>query len=752
MLIRRTLLAAVILVLGMAGLAPISSAASYDLELVRITVGSSSGASSAASLEGVSFVYDDVAGTVTQLSPRTTANFKLGPITELFGHRFRGAVFNLADGTISASAYACLEGGFGMTVGASLCANTTFGANFENESTFNYTTIPGTRSIGGDDVAAGPQQQLSDYASTLTAFDGSTLRIQSAAWTANPSRAGVQLQFEVTVTTQPVDVPQVRGLDQATAEAYILAANLAVGTVSTAHHPSVPAGALISQNPSACLACVAPGSAVNFMVSLGPVTGGTVSDQIMELMDQVAGLELHRNRARALKNKLEKALRRVEREQYVFALFDLYRFSRQVEWAARKRIPAADARELAAGADAIIGRLIKELTPKPGSGLRQFTSQDSARSYYIEIPEDYSPLGTPKPVLFMFHGTGGTYANFFPGGLYAEEGSDLRAKVGNDAIMVFPNALPNANGTNQWDYSYDLEFFRDLLQELGREVVFDEKRIFVTGHSSGGGFSHELGCQLGDVVRAVAPSAGALTSEACTGSVAVMQIQSMNDTVVSPNIAEPTRRFWVLYNGFDNDSFSAGTTNPCIDYSGGDSLYPVQWCFHEDTGRGGHQWWSKAEAIWDFFATLPIVAPTADHPPGGGNDRVNQESGTTLSFTLEYPDTIGSVWRLAAVLYPAGTGQPVFTSPFWFLNVDIDPGAATPGTQRSYTVPVELFNSSPTAPLPGTYALSIAVYVTGGGFPTPIAGIDHIVFRDVEIIDKTTPIVVEEVLTVEPVL
>jgi autotransporter-associated beta strand protein len=74
-------------------------------------------------------------------------------------------------------------------------------------------------------------------------------------------------------------VPHVVGLSQASAEASITAANLVVGTISTQSHASVPAGDVISQNPTGG-ASVTAGSSVDLVVSLGTgsVTALAVSD------------------------------------------------------------------------------------------------------------------------------------------------------------------------------------------------------------------------------------------------------------------------------------------------------------------------------------------------------------------------------------------------------------------------------------------------------------------------------------------
>ena len=67
----------------------------------------------------------------------------------------------------------------------------------------------------------------------------------------------------------PVSVPNVVGLTQAAATTAITGAGLVVGTVSTQNSASVAAGSVISQNPVGGTS-VAPGSAVNLVVSSGP--------------------------------------------------------------------------------------------------------------------------------------------------------------------------------------------------------------------------------------------------------------------------------------------------------------------------------------------------------------------------------------------------------------------------------------------------------------------------------------------------
>jgi len=98
--------------------------------------------------------------------------------------------------------------------------------------------------------------------------------------------AGASVQpgsaVDLVISTGPcpvtVPVPDVVGQAQSAAEADITAAGLVVGTVTTQCSDSVPAGQVISQSPAGGTA-VAPGSAVNLVVSAGPAVVPNVVGQ-----------------------------------------------------------------------------------------------------------------------------------------------------------------------------------------------------------------------------------------------------------------------------------------------------------------------------------------------------------------------------------------------------------------------------------------------------------------------------------------
>ncbi|MEI9893131.1 MAG: hypothetical protein WDN28_04275 [Chthoniobacter sp.] len=104
---------------------------------------------------------------------------------------------------------------------------------------------------------------------------------------------------------------------------------------------------------------------------------------------------------------------------------------------------------------------------------------------------------TAAPVIFAFHGHGGTMA-------YAERKFGYHT-LWPEAVVVYPQGLPTAGKLTDpegkkagWQFAAgdygdrDLKFFDSILTSLRQDYHVDDKRIFVTGHSNGGGFTYLL--------------------------------------------------------------------------------------------------------------------------------------------------------------------------------------------------------------------------------------------------------------------
>lgn len=364
------------------------------------------------------------------------------------------------------------------------------------------------------------------------------------------------------------------------------------------------------------------------------------------------------------------------------------------------------------------------------TGLRTLMSAGHEREYYIHLPGDTdTDRGAPY--------------------------YDLLATIGDDAIFVAPNGLPDSVGTRSWGGSADFDFFPDLLAELDAlGVNFDPNRVFVAGHSNGGGHGHALACAFGDVIRGIAVAAGNLLDTNCVGAAGIMLMQGSNDPLTSPFLAEGSRDYWVLYNGWDDGQFSPSTIGPCDDYlfpGEANSDYPVLWCSHTQ----GHAWPDFAsQTAWDFFNGMADAEPSFDEPDGGGIDRAKPPQDTTFTFQLDVPaDMPRPLNATASLRAPGFLDNPTCSAPDIFLTTGFSvDGAVIPGqVTEEITIPVTYFPVGKVT-FPSDWALSVTVYVEGGAtgvIPSP--GIDHDANILISLVDQNAPVVVGDVMTLEPV-
>lgn len=143
---------------------------------------------------------------------------------------------------------------------------------------------------------------------------------------------------------------------------------------------------------------------------------------------------------------------------------------------------------------------------------REWMIDGIAREALVYVPSNVNSKGCP--VVFAFHGHGGNMRN--AARLFHYE------KLWPEAIVVYmqglktPGRLTDPNGAQPgWQRGQgdqgdrDLKFFDAVLAGLKRDARVDPKRIYVTGHSNGGGFTYLLWAARGDQLAAVAPSGAA---------------------------------------------------------------------------------------------------------------------------------------------------------------------------------------------------------------------------------------------------
>ncbi len=140
------------------------------------------------------------------------------------------------------------------------------------------------------------------------------------------------------------------------------------------------------------------------------------------------------------------------------------------------------------------------------------------------------------PIIFGFHGHGGTSS-------FSARRWRLH-ELWPEAIVVYPQGLPTKTPRDPegaragWlmlpgATNRDLKFFDAMLQTARRDWQVNTNRVYVTGHSNGGGFTYLLWGTRGEALAAVAPVAAGggrllLLAKPCP----VLHIAGKNDTIV----------------------------------------------------------------------------------------------------------------------------------------------------------------------------------------------------------------------------
>lgn len=140
---------------------------------------------------------------------------------------------------------------------------------------------------------------------------------------------------------------------------------------------------------------------------------------------------------------------------------------------------------------------------------KEWKTQGVTREALVALPAKTEGA----PLVFAFHGHGGRAA-------YAARRWQLH-NLWSEAVVVYPQGLPTktlndrSGARSGWlmgdiDLSpnRDKNFVEALWETAQKEWKCDEKRVYATGHSNGGGFTYYLWGQKPDLFAALAPVAG----------------------------------------------------------------------------------------------------------------------------------------------------------------------------------------------------------------------------------------------------
>lgn len=258
-------------------------------------------------------------------------------------------------------------------------------------------------------------------------------------------------------------------------------------------------------------------------------------------------------------------------------------------------------------------------TGKPGKpGLT--TRQVAGHNVQLYIPPSID-ANQPVPLLLVHHG-------LLMSGEMMNETTAFTAIADREGFAVaFPDGLTSGllnaptwnagqnlcNGTDLATGSTDdLTFVKELIASIQEDQCISREHIFATGFSMGAFFSNHLGCQLGDLIRGIAPHSGGTYAGDCPSKdpLPVMIWHGTIDSTVLVSCGADARDRWVERNGcessFDSVNIQGGK---CEWHRGCPAGGQVVYC----TVTAGHQWSggsgligapgteSASEMIWTFF-------------------------------------------------------------------------------------------------------------------------------------------------------
>jgi poly(3-hydroxybutyrate) depolymerase len=135
------------------------------------------------------------------------------------------------------------------------------------------------------------------------------------------------------------------------------------------------------------------------------------------------------------------------------------------------------------------------------------------RTFLLYLPHNYRLY--ESALIIALHGRGGGGP-----GAAMEQSSKLDEKADREGFAIaYLDGLPDATGTLNWNYLYDLffvngpddvSFVREVIDSLQTSIHPDRRRIYATGTSAGGFMAQRVGVELSGRVAAIGVVEGGL--------------------------------------------------------------------------------------------------------------------------------------------------------------------------------------------------------------------------------------------------
>ena len=262
------------------------------------------------------------------------------------------------------------------------------------------------------------------------------------------------------------------------------------------------------------------------------------------------------------------------------------------------------------------------------------------RSFIVYVPSSYDAT-TQVPLLFNFHGGGGTSSGFI------NYENDMRpiADTAN-FIAVYPQAAVDpTDGSNSWLHKTptthnDVNLIEAIIDTLSNDYNIDNDRVYACGYSEGGLFSYELGCRLNNRIASFASVSGSMLTESYRLNNGFGSCSPIHPTAVLLIPGTSDGSFHSMYNGFQpyylsvneittywanhnntainptvtavpNSNTSDGSTVEKRIWENGDNCVAVQELKvingdHDWPGSSGNMDINASQEIWNFVSKYDI--------------------------------------------------------------------------------------------------------------------------------------------------
>lgn len=178
----------------------------------------------------------------------------------------------------------------------------------------------------------------------------------------------------------------------------------------------------------------------------------------------------------------------------------------------------------------------------PGNYNFSLVHDSLTRTYKVHVSSLYNKK-TPTPLVIALHG-------------YLGQGEDMKKLTLNsfdnladsdNFIIVYPDGIKKAWNVGQENIKDanlnidDVGFIRVLIKDLENRFSVDSKRIYATGMSNGSYFTNKLGCELSDIITAIAPVGGGMPE--------AISLDCKSKRALPVIIFHGTKDPYALYNG-----------------------------------------------------------------------------------------------------------------------------------------------------------------------------------------------------------